>query len=199
MRTSSKEHLEPRWVFAAQVLTLGLLFGTLLFVILEEDPALMPVTEASPVSEELDLLRVIPRDEFVFVSAESPQRWVLGPGFSIPEADGAWVSAREAKLRFSIERHTEEMFLEISMSPLLVGLAEFRSVVIDSGAEAKSFMIGSDTPRPIVALPNQKRQEVIIQCESLDSPTADQDDLRRLCVKLYGFAVRDGDLWGSSE
>ena len=199
MKTSTKERLEPRWVYAAQLLTLGLLFGTLLFVILEEDPALRPMLEASPVSEELDPLRVIPRDEFVFVSADSPHRWVLGPGFSIPEADGAWVSALEATLVFSIDGHTESMLLELSMSPLLVGLTEFRSVVIDSGAEVKSFMIGSNTERPIVALPNQQQQEVTIQCESLDSPASDQDDLRRLCVKLYGFAVRDGDLWGSSE
>lgn len=91
------------------------------------------------------------------------------------------------------------MLLELSMSPLLVGLTEFRSVVIDSGAEVKSFMIGSNTERPIVALPNQQQQEVTIQCESLDSPASDQDDLRRLCVKLYGIAVRDGESWRPSE
>lgn len=177
------------WVVFVQTLTLGALTCLVMVLLFQRDPALIPEDESQLVFAELDTLRDVPRDEFVFVNAGSPLRWVLGPGFSIPESDGAWVNAHEAKIIFSVPEHSDGMVLEISMSPLLVGDSEVREVTLGSGSDTKNFLLGDDSPRPVIGLPDKREQEVVLECESLDSPSDGEDDMRRLCVKVYGFVV----------
>ena len=164
--------------------------------ILGPDPAVLIEDEGEALRAELVELRRVPVDEFVFLNDGSQHRWVLGPGFAPPESDGTWVRSRTAQLIFYLSDIGEidggTRLLELSVSPLLTGNQESRSLVLRSGAEEVEVELESDGARVFVKLAPGEQQVVELECDSLDSPTGEavSIDMRRLCVKVYAMAVR---------
>jgi hypothetical protein len=179
-------------VFAvlAAVATLGIGW------ILGPDPAVLIEDEGEALRAELVELRQVPIGEFVSLNDGSDYRWVLGPGFAPPESDGTWVRSRTAQLIFYLpvtgEAAESAFSLELSVSPLLVGEQESRSLVVRSGADELAVELESGGARVMVPLAPGEQQVVELVCESLDSPAevALSIDMRRLCVKVYAMAVR---------
>ena len=160
------------------------------------DPAVLIEDEGDALRAELVELRQVPVDEFVFLNDESEHRWVLGPGFAPPESDGTWVRSRTAQLIFYLpgtgEVDESVLSLELSVSPLLTGNQESRSLVVRSGAEEVEVELESEGARVFVKLAPGEQQVVELVCDSLDSPAEEalSIDMRRLCVKVYAMAVR---------
>ena len=160
------------------------------------DPAVLIEDEGEALRAELVELRQVPVDEFVFLNDESEHRWVLGPGFAPPESDGTWVRSRTAQLIFYLpdtgEADESALSLELSVSPLLTGNQESRSLVVRSGAEEVEVELESEGARVFVKLAPGEQQVVELVCDSLDSPAEEalSIDMRRLCVKVYAMAVR---------
>ena len=160
------------------------------------DPAVLIEDEGEGLRAELVGLRQVPVDQFVSLNDGSEYRWVLGPGFAPPESDGTWVRSRTAQLIFYLpltgEAAESAFSLELSVSPLLVGEQESRSLVVRSGADELAVELESGGARVMVPLAPGEQQVVELVCESLDSPAeaALSIDMRRLCVKVYAMAVR---------
>ena len=177
-------------VILAAVASLGMTW------ILGPDPAVLIEDEGEALRAELVELRRVPVDEFVFLNDGSEHRWVLGPGFAPPESDGAWVRSRTAQIIFYLPdsgEATEGAFsLELSVSPLLTGNQESRSLVVRSGVDEVELELESDGARVFVKLAPGEQQVVELVCDSLDSPAEEalSIDMRRLCVKVYAMAVR---------
>ena len=167
-----------------------------LYFLVGPDPAVLIEDEGEALRAELVELRQVPVDEFVFLNDESEHRWVLGPGFAPPESDGTWVRSRTAQLVFYLpdtgEADEGALSLELSVSPLLTGNQESRSLVVRSGAEEVEVELESEGARVFVKLAPGEQQVVELVCDSLDSPAEEalSIDMRRLCVKVYAMAVR---------
>ena len=178
------------------VLTIAGVTALGLYFLLGPDPAVLIEDEGEALRAELVELRQVPVDEFVFLNDESEHRWVLGPGFAPPESDGTWVRSRTAQLIFYLpdtgEADESALSLELSVSPLLTGNQESRSLVVRSGAEEVEVELESEGARVFVKLVPGEQQVVELVCNSLDSPAAEvlSIDMRRLCVKVYAMAVR---------
>jgi len=164
--------------------------------ILGPDPAVLIEEEGEALRAELVELRQVPIDEFVSLNDGSEYRWVLGPGFAPPESDGTWVRSRTAQLIFYLpdtgEADESALSLELSVSPLLTGNQESRSLVVRSGADEVEVELESEGARIVVKLAPGEQQVVELVCDSLDSPAEEalSIDMRRLCVKVYAMAVR---------
>ena len=160
------------------------------------DPATGILREPPQLRDELRPVRKVPVGELVLLNDSSVYRWTLGPGFASSEKDGTWVRSRGAQIVFYPEDvplgYEDKLVLEISVSPLLVGDREVRSLRVDSGLEQVEVDLGVGGGRVEVALPEAEEQIVELFCDSLDSPADDLgvSDLRRLCVKVYAMAVR---------
>ena len=160
------------------------------------DPAVLIEGEDEALRAELIELRRIPVEEFVFLNDASEYRWVLGPGFAPPEADGTWVRSQTAQLIFYLpdegEGSESPFSLELSVSPLLVGDQQTRSLVVRSAAEEAHVELESGGSRVFVQLARGDEQVIELICDSLDSPDEEalSVDMRRLCVKVYAMAVR---------
>ena len=160
------------------------------------DPAVLIEDEGEGLRAELVGLRQVPVDQFVSLNDGSEYRWVLGPGFAPPESDGTWVRSRTAQLIFYLpdtgEADESALSLELSVSPLLTGNQESRSLVVRSGAEEVEVELESEGARVFVKLAPGEQQVVELVCDSLDSPAEEalSIDMRRLCVKVYAMAVR---------
>jgi len=70
------------------------------FFVLGPDPAVLTRDESEDLRDELKELRSVASGEFVDLNDRSTHRWILGPGFAPPEADGAWVRAQRAEMIF---------------------------------------------------------------------------------------------------
>lgn len=164
--------------------------------ILGPDPAVLIEDEDEDLRAELLEVRQVPVDEFVSLNDGSDYRWVLGPGFAPPESDGTWVRSRTAQLIFFLPDTgvvAESAFsLELSVSPLLTGKQESRSLVVRTGAEEVEVDLEPGGARVFVRLAPGEQQVVELVCDSLDSPAEEalSIDMRRLCVKVYAMAIR---------
>lgn len=171
------------------VLCLGISF------VLGTDPAVTIAEEPQGLREELRNLRLVPSEEFLGLNDSSPYRWVLGPGFAPPEADGTWVRSESAQLIFylpdNLAGSLSQLSLELSASPLLKDDQDSRSLLVRSTIDEVRVELPAGGSRIFVALDNNEEQVVEIVCDSLDSPAEKQSavDVRRLCVKVYGMAV----------
>lgn len=155
------------------------------------DPALRTLGESSAVRAELMPLRQVPIGEFVYLGAASPNRWILGSGFSPAEEDGAWVRSNMASLVFYPEEVRGDLLVELSVSPLLLAGQSSRTVSFRSPVEVREVALGASGGRVLLRLPDQAEQVVEIICESLDAPVGGEVaiDVRRLCVKVFALAV----------
>lgn len=164
-----------------------------------EDPATESLSESESLRNELKPLRRVPIGDFVYLNSSSDHRWLLGPGFALAEDDGTWVRAREAEIIFYPEPDAEvegnDLTVELSMSPLLVGDATSRSVTVSSSAETVSVSLPAGGGRVSLTLTSAEEQVIRIRCDDLDAPTSavGVNDLRRLCVKVYALAVLVGE------
>jgi len=160
------------------------------------DPATAILSESAPLRDELRPIRSVPVGDFVLLNDSSDYRWTLGPGFAPSESDGTWVRSQEAQIIFYPENvpvgFADSLVLEISVSPLLTGDREVRSLRVDSGLDEVEVELESGGGRVVVALPEGDEQIVELLCDSLDTPADDPGigDLRRLCVKVYAMAIR---------
>jgi len=166
-----------------------------IFFVVGTDPAILTVDEADVLTEELRDVRAIEPGDFVYLNDGSTHRWVLGPGFAPPEADGTWVRAQRAQLIFflpeSFVTENSSMSLELSVSPLLTESETSRTVTLRSSIDEVTVDLETGGSRIFVALPPRSDQVVEIVCDSLDNPAGGQSaiDVRRLCVKVYAMAV----------
>lgn len=174
---------------ALGVLVLGTSF------VVGTDPAVLTPDESDGLRRELQDLRAIEVGDFVFLNDGSPHRWVLGPGFAPPEADGTWVRAQRAQLIFylpeTIATEDSPLSLELSVSPLLTDGEVSRPVTFKSSSDEVTVDLEAGGSRVFVNLPSSSEQIVEIVCDSLDNPASEQSaiDVRRLCVKVYAMAV----------
>lgn len=160
------------------------------------DPATATLSESERLRDELRSVRAVPVGEFVLLNDSSEYRWTLGPGFAPSESDGTWVRSRAAQIIFYPkgvpEGSEDDLVLELSVSPLLVGDLRTRTLTVNSGREEVEVELSDGGRRVIVALPAGEEQVVELLCDSLDVPAEDPGiaDLRRLCVKVYAMAIR---------
>ena len=188
-----------RLFVAASALALTGALGTAtVFWVFGDDPATAPASESEDLRSTLVPLRQIPVGDFVYLNASSDHRWILGPGFALAEDDGTWVRSREAEIifypRFGEETGASDLEVELSMSPLLTGGATSRSVTVTSSAETVTVALPEGGARVSLALAPIEEQIIRISCDDLDAPPSalEMSDLRRLCVKVYALAVREG-------
>ena len=196
-RGRSREHVFRDVIL---VLLLGGLLSLGGFYAIGPDPALEVLEEPVALREELRDFRLVPVGEFVGLNDGSPYRWVLGPGFAPPEADGTWVRAHRAQLIFYLpdtqrDNETADQLgysLELSISPLLGDGQETRAVTLRSHSDEVRVDLPPEGGRVFVELGDTEEQIVELVCDSLDIPTEDQltSDIRRLCVKVYAMAIR---------
>ena len=188
--------LDGRYRTAVAFVVLLASFSLGIIWTLGADPAVLIEGENEGLRAELVELRQVPVDEFVSLNDGSEYRWVLGPGFAPPESDGTWVRSRTAQLIFYLpdigEADEGALSLELSVSPILTGNQESRSLVVRSGAEEVEVELESEGARVFVKLAPGEQQVVELVCDSLDSPAEEalSIDMRRLCVKVYAMAVR---------
>jgi len=164
------------------------------------DPAVLTSSESEEVREELRAFRTVPLDEFVALNDGSPYRWVLGPGFAAPEADGTWVRAQRARIIFYLPENESpgsiNYLLELSTSPLLADDQESRALTLRSRVDEVRMDLTPGGSRIFIELDGAEEQIVELICDSLDVPPDDQgtSDIRRLCVKVYAMAVRPAEV-----
>ena len=188
--------LDGRYRTAVAFVVLLASFSLGIIWTLGAEPAVLIEGENEGLRAELVELRQVRVDEFVSLNDGSEYRWVLGPGFAPPESDGTWVRSRTAQLVFYLpdtgEVDESALSLELSVSPLLTGNQESRSLVVRSGAEEVEVELESEGARVFVKLAPGEQQVVELVCDSVDSPAEEalSIDMRRLCVKVYAMAVR---------
>lgn len=181
--------------FVVGLTSLGLLILGAYFV-LGTDPAVLIPEESPDLREELRDVRSVPLGEFVALNDGSPYRWVLGPGFAPPEADGTWVRAQRAQIIFYLPENespgSSRYLLELSTSPLLADGQESRALTLRSRVDEARIDLPPGGSRIFIELDGAEEQVVDLICHSLDIPPEDQatSDIRRLCVKVYAMAVR---------
>lgn len=165
------------------------------FFVLGPDPAVLTRDESEDLRDELKELRSVASGEFVDLNDRSTHRWILGPGFAPPEADGAWVRAKRAEMIFYLSAadvaEGTPLSFELSVSPLLLEGQTARPLTLRSAIEEVTVELAAGGSRIFVEIPANTEQVVELVCDSLDSPSQEQSsiDARRLCVKVYGMAV----------
>jgi len=185
--------------FVVGLTALGLLILGAHFV-LGTDPAVLIPEESPDLREELRDVRSVPLGEFVALNDGSPYRWVLGPGFAPPEADGTWVRAQRAQIIFYLPENefpgSISYLLELSTSPLLAVDQESRPLTVRSRVDEVQLDLPGGGSRIFIELDGAEEQVVELICDSLDIPSEGQatSDIRRLCVKVYAMAVRPAEV-----
>lgn len=196
--TQERNALSVRYRTAVNVCTLAGVAALAAFWTLGPDPAVLIEEESSSLRAELVDLRQVPIEEFVPLTDRSEYRWVLGPGFASPEADGTWVRSRTAQLIFYLPSNGESgegsRVLELSVSPLLIEGQKSRSLVVRSAVDEVEVNLGPGGDRVFIQLGGGEEQVVELACDSLNAPAGEtfSIDMRRLCVKVYAMAVRKG-------
>lgn len=157
-----------------------------------DDPATLARAETAAVSESLAALRVVPTNVFLPVNDSSPYRWILGTGFSEPEADGTWIVSTEATLEFSVEG-SRPTAVRLSMSPFLADGATSKRIEVETSATRRTIDLGTSGRLIGFALDGDPHQQVRVRCETLEAPTEAESaaDRRGLCVKLFVVEVVD--------
>ena len=172
------------------VTLLGLLGLQFISWTVGDDPAMRASPESLASFEERSELPVIPMDEVLYLTDQSPYRWILGGGFGQPEADGTWITATEAVLGFTVVNQNPRV-MRLSMSPFLdPGSAKRRVEIEASGASVVMDLVQGGEMFTI-ALDGAANQTVRIRCESLSVPDrkSTDSDRRALCAKLYAIEV----------
>ena len=137
-----------------------------------------------------ELRKVDPNTSIRFVPG-SEGRWLLADGFEEPEEDGAWVSSLRARVVFEVSSDVMATGLVLTVIPLLAPELPTRRVTISSSSDRQTVELLGGGQSVLVALDGLPSQEIIIACESIDSPLdlGIGADKRQLCVKATEMIV----------
>lgn len=137
----------------------------------------------------LEDLRVVPLGEELSMASSAPHRWIMGDGFGVPEDDGTWIAAIRSNLFFETEI-TPASSVDLYLFPLLSAALTERPVTISTAAGVTEARLTGGGQWVTAPLPSDLAQEVVIKCETVDSPLdlGLGPDQRKLCAKL--IAVR---------
>lgn len=174
------------------VLFLSLLAWQFMSWTVGDDPAARAREENAAVSENLAPLRVVPTNEYLSVNESSSYRWILGIGFSEPEADGTWIVSSEATLEFSVE-DSRPSAVRLSISPFLANGATSKPIQVETSVTRRTFDLGLGGSLIEIPLDGDQQQRVRIRCSVLEVPTEHEGsaDLRGLCAKIFVVEVVD--------
>ena len=137
----------------------------------------------------LEDLRVVPLGEELSMASSAPHRWIMGDGFGVPEDDGTWIAAIRSNLFFETEIAPASS-VDLYLFPLLSAALTERPVTISTAAGVTEARLTGGGQWVTAPLPRDLAQEVVIKCETVDSPLdlGLGPDQRKLCAKL--IAVR---------
>jgi len=159
------------------------------------DPALEVIDETSELAAEMIPLRTVPIDVFLPVSSDSMYRWILGPGFDSPEADGAWTKATRASIiTYPIEASGVKS-IELSVAAVSSGDSAAKEVEFTTTAGSTLVDVAVEGQRVVLPVAEAAEQFVHIECDDLASPVTPSGvvDKRSLCVKVFAVALRSGE------
>ena len=144
------------------------------------------------VIQEIHALQVIPLNEEVIPKEGSVANWILGDGFAQAEEDGAWMTALNASINFSLDSQTKPpRSVTLTFLPLLGPTRPQRTLTVTSaGSSTTKKITGFDTMT--VLLNGDLRQSISISCDSVDSANSLRvgPDFRPMCVKLVSVMVK---------
>lgn len=169
----------------------GLLGLQFLFWTVGADPVERALSEPEEVSAALESRRVVPLNELLAMTDQSPHRWVMSEGFGQPEPDGTWVTASQAVIKFTVEDGEPREIL-FSMSALTEPGKTTRTVEIVTTAGITVREVDRSGKLFSVALTEDLGQTVQLRCDSLLTPNSNAGavDGRALCVKLFAIEIR---------
>jgi hypothetical protein len=144
------------------------------------------------VMRKIQRLQVVPLDELLIPEQDSSVRWILGDGFSQPEAGGVWITALRSSLNFSIDSWTKvPKRLTLTLAPLLGPSRPHRILTVSSaGSTVTKTISGLDVIT--IPLDGEFKQTVNISCDSIDSALSLRlgPDYRPMCAKLISLMVK---------
>lgn len=145
--------------------------------------------------ESLRDLREIAVGDLVSVGSDSNGRWLLADGRWELEPDGAWVSSLRARLAFEIAPNMMSDHAVLTVVPLIAPSLPVRPVTVSSSAEIVSLDLVGGVQEISVAIDEMARQEITIDCISVDSPLdlGVGPDKRPLCVKIVSLRLAEGE------
>ena len=152
-----------------------------------------PLADArSAVLRKIHALQVIPLDEEIIPKQGSKASWILGDGFAQTEFDGAWMTALNSSINFSVDSWTKRpRSITLTFLPLLGPTRPQRTLTMTSvGASVTKTITGIDSVT--IALNGDLQQAINISCDSVDSANSLRvgPDLRPMCVKLLSLVVK---------
>lgn len=144
------------------------------------------------VLQKIHTLQVIPLDEEIIPKQGSTARWILGDGFAQTEVDGAWMTALNSSIDFSVDSSTKmPRSITLTFLPLLGPTRLQRTLTMTSvGASVIKTIAGIDSVT--IALNGDLKQAINISCDSVDSANSLRvgPDLRPMCVKIISLVVK---------
>ena len=140
---------------------------------------------------ELRNRRVMPVGKFLPTALDSAASWTLGPGFLHPEEDGTWMAQLSAGVRFSVMDGVTPVSAEIDLEPLVATLDRDRRVTISSTVDEVSTVLRGGRTKLLVALDDEREQNITIACDAVSSPIGLQlgPDRRAFCAKIHGYTI----------
>ena len=159
------------------------------------DPALEVIDESPERAAEMIPLRTVPIDVFLPVSSDSTYRWILGPGFDSPEADGAWTKATRAAIIMYPTDASGVKSIELSVAAVSFEGSAAKEVEFTTTAGSTFVDVAVDGQRVVLPVTEAAEQFVHIECDDLASPVTPSGvvDKRSLCVKVFAVALRSGE------
>ncbi len=148
------------------------------------------VLESEEASRALAAVRRVPVGEVIPMVEGSEHRWVMASGFDRPEPDGTWIVKKEAVIVLEpAEGSASEMTL--LLYPLLSDQKPSRRVSISTSAADVDAVLTGGGQEVTVGLVGRGSEEILIQCESLDTPMrlGLGPDERPLCAKLISIQL----------
>lgn len=138
----------------------------------------------------LEELRIIPIGEELSMAATSPSRWIMGDGFGVPEDDGTWIAAIRSELFFEVT-DPQVGSIDVYLFPLLSSVLTERPISLSTPAGVTDAILTGGGQWVSAPLPPGGAHEVLIKCESIDSPLdlGLGPDQRKLCAKLLAVRI----------
>ena len=134
-------------------------------------------------------LRRIESDVELSMTVDSKSRWILGDGFGVPEEDGTWIAAVRSNLLFELDGDASS--IELFFYPLLAPSLPERPITVTTSEGIFQFLLTGGGQWVSGDLSPGASHEVIIKCDTIDSPLdlGLGPDQRKLCAKLLAVRV----------
>jgi hypothetical protein len=134
----------------------------------------------------------VPINTLLVPGARSSSKWILQDGFSQPDLDGAWMTATNGRITFSVIGKERPVRLLLAFVPFVAPMRPSRTIAVRSSIDKKSVVLTGPTTILEVGLDGDSLQEVEFTCDSVDSPYSLRvgGDQRKLCAKLLSLTVR---------